>query len=149
MDSPSIQENVVPTPTPTSALRPGGGGGATLRPGGGLRPGGASLRPRGGLRPGGASPGVSAPSTPIPVFQRTGEKRMVYSKNELLQIRDLDICCVRPGDLPDMTIKIKSGGTGRQWGHESLPNQQGRGGGMGRRNNSNNGGGEQWARNKV
>ena len=102
--------------------------------------------------------------------QAKGGTRRVFSKAELLKFRDLDICCCKPDDLPDMTVSVNHsqggggrrgqgggggrgggggggrGGGGGQWGKEAMPNQnrrrQGQDGGGG-------GGGDQWARNKV
>lgn len=114
----------------------------SLRPGG-LRPGAGTLRPGGSIRQ------SSSETT-------TGHKtRRVYTKEELMAFRDLDICCCRPEDLTDMTIMVdRKGGDNRnmgrgggvvgggrgQWARQSLPMDQKR---------SGRGEGGEWSRAKV
>mmetsp|Transcript_26792 Transcript_26792/g.39979 ORF Transcript_26792/g.39979 Transcript_26792/m.39979 type:complete len:1100 (-) Transcript_26792:207-3506(-) len=185
----SKKEEEIPAASPgTAPLRPGGaylrpGGGGGLRPGGpppglGLRPGGAGLRPGAPLRPGGGvAAGSSRSGSPSTTSAAAGgasasngsgdrarKKRRVYSKAELLRFRDLDICCCRPQELPDMTIQRggntstnrRSGrggeGGGNQWARTSMPpngTDNNRGGPNDRRSNRgnrNNNGGDQWKR---
>ena len=81
--------------------------------------------------------------------------------------KDLEVCCCRPVDLSDMTIKIgggRGGGGGRnnsngkfnnnnnggggQWGHAALPNVKGNKNAR-HHNNNNDKGGDQWSRGRV
>jgi hypothetical protein len=138
----STESEVTMNSASAQSLRPGGnGGGGALRPGGGLRPGG-SLRPGGGFRPENVSP------VPSSNLQKSGNRR-VFTKEELLRFRDLDICCCRPNDLQDMNVTIihrgaRGVGGGRsnagQWGKESIPNHGQR---------KRQGDSEQWARARV
>ena len=158
-------EHAATMSSPLPPLRPGSGGISTpssgLRPGGGLRPG-SSLRP-GGLRPGGASPAIATTTTPSTVTNDQTQRerslpRRVFTKKELMRFRDLDMCCCRPDDLPDMTIKIGGGrgmnrnsskggsGGGGQWGHQSLPHMERQ---RSDRRQNNDKGGNQWDRGRV
>jgi hypothetical protein len=99
---PGLEEST-PQAVETPKFRPGG----SLRPGSsaGLRPGSA------GLRPGSA---VSPADTPSNNGTRPASNRspLIYSKEMLMQLRDLPYCCCRPDDLPDMTITSSGGGRG-------------------------------------
>jgi len=119
------------TPSAPPGLRPGG---PSLRPGGATAsPAPAAstgLRPGGGLRPG-------AGTTPLKVG---AGKRHVYTKEELLALRDMEVCLRRPEDLPDMTIQRgpSTGGGGGGGGRRSSSDRGQRGGG--------GGGGGDWSR---
>jgi len=157
--APSASATPAPSPS-TASFRPGG----KLRPGGaGLRPGSGGLRPGapGGLRPGSSSSAATATdgdgnnnasgdggARTRPLSNRAP---LIYSKEMLLSLRDLEYCCCKPTDLPDMTIQRGGGGNRRQsrgarpnesdWTRGSvMPSQSG---------NRDGGGGGDWSRGQA
>ena len=46
-----------------------------------------------------------APAAAPEMVSSTNGKRRVYSKSDLLRFKEMEVCCCRPPDLPDMTIE--------------------------------------------
>lgn len=171
-DAPPPPRNSAPSPAaPAAALSPipsapsaqqtpqDASSATPLRPGG-FRPGMGT--PMSGLRPGGLRPGMGTPSSAVGAGSasaagdgRASKKRRVWSKEQLMSFRDLDACCIRPSDLPDMTIQRGGGGGGRGngggggrgggWQRGNAP-PPGRGGGRRQSHGNHGGGGGEWSR---
>lgn len=140
-----------------------------FRPGGSLRPGsGMGLRPGSGRTSNAtATPDVPSNGGTRPISNRAP---LIYSKDMLLSLRDLDYCCCRPDDLPDMTINRGGGpgsggnrgqdrrqsrggsqrGVGDDWNRgASMPNNQVGRGGRGGGGRGGNQGGSEWNRGQA
>eukprot|EP00980_Cylindrotheca_fusiformis_P021277 scaffold8194_cov118-Cylindrotheca_fusiformis.AAC.8 len=125
---------------------------------------------------------VSTPQEPVvpddPVLPKvkvssSGKKRRVYSKEDMLRLKSLPVCIVRPSDLPE--VEITKGPSRNDGGRSGGAGGGGGGGGSGGRNrgrgdgnswrrgapppersrnanadnNANNGGGGQWTRGQA